>query len=45
MIRECCNPDCVWVGETDRMLGEIGPLCPDCAEVTEPVTVAAEPQA
>jgi hypothetical protein len=39
--RECCNSECDWVGETDRMLGTVGPLCPDCGEVTELVDVNA----
>lgn len=30
-----CNA-CDWVGETDLMLGSIGPLCPQCGETTEP---------
>jgi hypothetical protein len=34
-LRECCNADCGWKGETDRMLGAVGPLCPECGEVTE----------
>jgi len=33
--RECCNAECGWTGQTDRMLGAVGPLCPDCGEVTE----------
>jgi hypothetical protein len=33
--RECANPDCDWKGHTDRYLGSIGPLCPECGEVTE----------
>lgn len=36
-LRECCNGDCDWIGYTDRMCGSVGPLCPDCGEVTEPV--------
>jgi hypothetical protein len=35
-MRECGNGDCGWTGETDRMLGAVGPLCPECGEVTEP---------
>jgi hypothetical protein len=33
--RECCNDACGWRGVTDRMLGTVGPLCPECGEVTE----------
>lgn len=36
VMRECCAEGCEWVGYTDRMLGSIGPLCPECGEVTEP---------
>lgn len=43
VMRECCNAECGWMGETDRMLGSIGPLCPDCGEVTEPVVADATP--
>jgi hypothetical protein len=45
VLRECCNAECDWTGETDRMLGSVGPLCPDCGEVTEPagVDVPQEP--
>lgn len=39
-LRECCNAECGWKGETGRMLGAIGPLCPDCGEVTEPIDAA-----
>jgi hypothetical protein len=35
-MRECCNGECGWVGETDRYCGAVGPLCPECGEVTEP---------
>ena len=42
--RECCAPDCEWIGFTDRMLGSIGPLCPDCGEVTEPTGLESQPQ-
>jgi hypothetical protein len=38
--RECCNGDCGWVGQTDRYCGAVGPLCPDCGEVTELVSTA-----
>lgn len=36
---ECCNAKCGWAGlKSDTcMLGAIGPLCPECREVTEPV--------
>jgi hypothetical protein len=44
--RECGNPDCCWKGTTDRMVGKVGPLCPECGEVTELVkTVRARPGA
>lgn len=33
--RECCNPACDWHGHTARMLGDVGPLCPECGETTE----------
>jgi hypothetical protein len=33
--RECGNSECGWKGTTDRMLGSVGPLCPDCGETTE----------
>jgi hypothetical protein len=39
--RECGNEACGWKGTTKRMLGAIGPLCPECGETTEPV--AARP--
>lgn len=44
-----CN-ECDWKGATDRMLGAIGPLCPECGETTgvEPsprITDPALPQA
>ena len=42
--RECCAPGCEWIGFTDRMLGSIGPLCPDCGEVTEPTGPESQPQ-
>ena len=35
-VRSCGNDACGWVGQTDGMLGTIGPLCPDCGETTEP---------
>jgi hypothetical protein len=35
VVRECCNEECGWKGHTRRMLGNVGPLCPDCGEVTE----------
>lgn len=38
--RECGNANCGWTGITNRMLGAIGPLCPDCGEVTEQVSTA-----
>lgn len=34
--RECGDAKCGWRGQTNRMLGAIGPLCPECGEVTEP---------
>jgi hypothetical protein len=34
-LRECCNAECEWRGETSRMCGAVGPLCPECGEVTE----------
>ena len=37
VLRECCAEGCNWMGHTDRMLGAVGPLCPECSEVTEPV--------
>jgi hypothetical protein len=36
VLRECCAEGCEWTGYTDRMLGAVGPLCPQCGEVTEP---------
>lgn len=42
-MRMCCNEECDWVGETDRYLGSVGPLCPQCGEVTEP-TEAIPPE-
>lgn len=33
--RACGNAECGWQGQTDRMVGNIGPLCPDCGETTE----------
>jgi hypothetical protein len=41
-MRECANGDCGWRGTTTRMLGAIGPLCPECGEITE---LAGEPLA
>lgn len=35
--RQCNNPDCIWLGTTDRYVGAIGPLCPECGETTEEV--------
>lgn len=43
-MRECCNDECGWIGEADRMCGAVGPLCPDCGEVTELVSTAREYQ-
>lgn len=37
--RLCGSDDCGWAGQSDRMLGTIGPLCPDCGETTEPYTL------
>jgi ParB-like chromosome segregation protein Spo0J len=34
-----CN-GCEWTGTTDRMLGSIGPLCPECGETTEAMVPA-----
>lgn len=33
----CCNEECGWQGLASEcvMLGAIGPLCPECHEVTE----------
>lgn len=39
-VRECGNAECGWKGETSRMCGRVGPLCPDCGEVTEEVSTA-----
>jgi hypothetical protein len=36
MILDCCNASCGWRGESQTMLGAVGPLCPECGEVTEP---------
>lgn len=35
--RECGNADCGWRGTTERMCGSVGPLCPECGEVTEAI--------
>lgn len=40
--RECGNRDCEWKGATDRMLGGIGPLCPECGETTESIESASD---
>jgi len=43
--RECGNADCGWRGTTERMCGSVGPLCPECGEVTEAsAPVAGEAQ-
>jgi hypothetical protein len=43
--RECGNSDCEWRGKTERMCGSVGPLCPECGEVTEAsAPVAGEAQ-
>lgn len=42
-VRECGNGECGWKGATDRMLGSIGPLCPECGETTEPAVMPAAP--
>lgn len=36
---ECCNDECSWKGSISdsSMCGSVGPLCPECHEVTEPV--------
>lgn len=39
-----CNA-CNWKGHTDRMLGSIGPLCPECGETTEVEWVPGEADA
>lgn len=39
--RTCNNGECGWHGTTDRMLGSIGPLCPECGETTEPDSLGA----
>ncbi|WP_447988306.1 hypothetical protein [Achromobacter spanius] len=33
--RECGDAGCGWRGTTERMCGGVGPLCPECGEVTE----------
>jgi hypothetical protein len=42
-VRECGNSECGWKGTTNRMLGSIGPLCPDCGETTEAAATTAAP--
>jgi hypothetical protein len=42
-VRECGNGECGWKGTTNRMLGSIGPLCPDCGETTEAAATPAAP--
>jgi hypothetical protein len=42
-VRECGNSECGWKGTTNRMLGSIGPLCPDCGETTEAAATPAAP--
>lgn len=37
--RECNSSDCRWKGAMDRMLGAVGPLCPECGETTEAVAL------
>jgi hypothetical protein len=32
-LRGCTS--CEWTGDTDRMCGSIGPLCPECGDTTE----------
>lgn len=34
---ECCNDECWWSGAESecKMLGAIGPLCPECGETVE----------
>lgn len=36
---QCCCNACEWTGPTvdTVMLGDVGPLCPQCHETTEPV--------
>jgi hypothetical protein len=36
--RTCNNEACGWTGTTRRMLGAVGPLCPECGETTEEVS-------
>lgn len=38
-MRACCNDECGWQGETDRMCGAIGPVCPSCGDTTEPLSI------
>jgi hypothetical protein len=44
--RACAAEGCGWSGQTDRMCGSVGPLCPRCGETTEldtpAVAVSAE---
>lgn len=40
--RTCNNEACGWTGTTRRMLGTVGPLCPECGETTEEVARAAK---
>lgn len=42
-VRECGNGECGWKGTTNRMLGSVGPLCPDCGETTESAATPAAP--
>lgn len=39
--RECGNADCGWRGTTERMCGSVGPLCPECGEITEAIAPVA----
>lgn len=41
---DCGNEDCGWDGPISEtcMLGDIGPLCPQCREVVEPVAEPAQ---
>lgn len=36
--RGCTNATCRWEGKTNRMIGSIGPVCPNCGDTTEVIT-------
>lgn len=40
MRRACCNDECGWIGQTDRMIGAIGPVCPNCGDTTEALVLS-----